>query len=644
MKQRHLPLIIILTFFIQINVAAQNTDTLSYHQRLYHLGKVWGYAKYFHPKVASCSVDWDQTLFSTIAKIKSAAAVTDFNQILLEMLDQAGTIPTSNTSNSLALFEKDQTYNLNLDWFNTPIFEEGIKQKLALLRDNYKETSQCKIRAASGAGNPNLSNDTYLYKETSSYPTEPERILAIFRYWNIINYFFPYKYQMDQDWDLTLAQFIPPIVNAENELEYLLAFKEFTTYINDSHGFFVNNKYYENRGYNYTPFLMKTIENQTVISKVHDSVKDKISVGDIVLKLDNEPIEILRERWRKITEGSNEPTINRNINSNLIYGEGGRFNLTVKNESGEKEVELIRRQGNTYASMFGNTGTSYEVLSGSGGCEVGYIDMELLERGEVPAMFEAFNDLPAIIVDIRNYPQGTLWEMVDYLYESSVNFAAFTIPHSRYPGILNFRQHSIGRGGATPYKGKLVLLFDEETQSQAEFTIMGLEKHPNALKIGSQTAGADGNISDIKLPGGIKTYFSGLGVFYPDGRETQRIGIVPDIEFHPTIEGVRAGRDEMLEFALDCQLLDLVRPEFEDGNGLNVFPNPTDNLITIQSQYNTNYSIQITDIAGRFIEGFKIDALTPTYDLNFSFYHKGIYLLTFRDKNGVFATEKVVKL
>ena len=62
---------------------------------------------------------------------------------------------------------------------------------------------------------------------------------------------------------------------------------------------------------------------------------------------------------------------------------------------------------------------------------------------------------------------------------------------------------------------------------------------PNATVIGSTTAGADGNVSEIYLPGGIYTMISGIGIYYPDGGETQRIGIVPDIEIHPTIEGIK---------------------------------------------------------------------------------------------------------
>jgi len=68
--------------------------------------------------------------------------------------------------------------------------------------------------------------------------------------------------------------------------------------------------------------------------------------------------------------------------------------------------------------------------------------------------------------------------------------------------------------------------------------------------VGSQTAGADGNVSNIPLPGGQRAMFSGIGVFYPDGKPTQRVGIVPDVEVHATIAGLRAGRDEVLEAAV----------------------------------------------------------------------------------------------
>ena len=80
---------------------------------------------------------------------------------------------------------------------------------------------------------------------------------------------------------------------------------------------------------------------------------------------------------------------------------------------------------------------------------------------------------------------------------------------------------------------------------------MAFKTASNSITIGSSSAGADGNISILSLPGGVKTMISGIGVYYPDGTETQRIGIKPDIEIHPSIKGISEQRDEILEKAIE---------------------------------------------------------------------------------------------
>jgi C-terminal processing protease CtpA/Prc len=94
-----------------------------------------------------------------------------------------------------------------------------------------------------------------------------------------------------------------------------------------------------------------------------------------------------------------------------------------------------------------------------------------------------------------------------------------------------------------------VVIVNEESQSQAEYTTMAFQSADNVTVIGSTTAGADGNVSTIALPGGISTLISGLGILYPDGTETQRKGVKIDVVVKPTIEGIKAGRDELLEKA-----------------------------------------------------------------------------------------------
>jgi C-terminal processing protease CtpA/Prc len=101
------------------------------------------------------------------------------------------------------------------------------------------------------------------------------------------------------------------------------------------------------------------------------------------------------------------------------------------------------------------------------------------------------------------------------------------------------------------YKNKIIIVINELTQSSAEYHTMAFRVAPNAVVLGSTTAGADGNVSTIMLPGNIRTMISGIGVYYPDGTETQRVGIIPDIEMQPTIKGIKNGEDELLDRAIE---------------------------------------------------------------------------------------------
>jgi C-terminal processing protease CtpA/Prc len=96
-----------------------------------------------------------------------------------------------------------------------------------------------------------------------------------------------------------------------------------------------------------------------------------------------------------------------------------------------------------------------------------------------------------------------------------------------------------------------VLLIDERAVSQAEHTVLFLEAANGTKFIGSPTQGANGDVTNFSLPGGIHVYFSGQGVWHADGRQLQRVGLQPDSEVRPTLAGIRAGKDEVLDRAIE---------------------------------------------------------------------------------------------
>jgi len=72
-----------------------------------------------------------------------------------------------------------------------------------------------------------------------------------------------------------------------------------------------------------------------------------------------------------------------------------------------------------------------------------------------------------------------------------------------------------------------------------------------ATFVGSPTAGTNGNVTFVHLPGGGSLSFTGMRVTYGDGGRFQNIGILPDVPAEPTLAGLRAGRDEVLEAGVE---------------------------------------------------------------------------------------------
>src|SRR5262249_32215848 len=70
-----------------------------------------------------------------------------------------------------------------------------------------------------------------------SFPSEEYRLLALFRFWNVVNYYFPYKHLTDKPWETVLTDFIPRFLENKDQLEYEMTVSEMVARLQDTHGF-----------------------------------------------------------------------------------------------------------------------------------------------------------------------------------------------------------------------------------------------------------------------------------------------------------------------------------------------------------------------------------------------------------------------
>jgi len=184
--------------------------------------------------------------------------------------------------------------------------------------------------------------------------------------------------------------------------------------------------------------------------------------------------------------------------------------------------------------------------------ETGYAYIGMLARDDVEGMMEEFRHTNGMILDLRDYPKDfVIYNVADFILPFDTAFVRFTYPDYRNPGTFIWKGPRTAGGGDSPYEGKIAILIDEGSVSQAEFTAMAWRLAPQCQVFGSPSDGADGNVVFVQFPGGIRTRFTGIGVYYPDKSETQRVGIQPDVLVRPTVEGFQTGHDEVLEAALE---------------------------------------------------------------------------------------------
>jgi C-terminal processing protease CtpA/Prc len=115
---------------------------------------------------------------------------------------------------------------------------------------------------------------------------------------------------------------------------------------------------------------------------------------------------------------------------------------------------------------------------------------------------------------------------------------------------LLFIPFKVGRKNSNHYQGKIVLLVDASTGSNAEFIAMTIQSAPNCITMGSQTFGAVLNRNEVILTDNTTIDFTGMGAFYPDtDTEVQRNGLRIDIKIQPSTASYE--KDIFVEKAVD---------------------------------------------------------------------------------------------
>ena len=232
----------------------------------------------------------------------------------------------------------------DLDWITNSGFSKELEEKLLQLKNAKRPKVNHYVDFVSGVQNPKFTNENP-YGNTA-YPDEGFRLLALYRYWNMIQYYFPYKNLIDEDWKGVLPEFIPKFLNTKNETEYTLTSMELIARIHDTHaGVWGNNKVLEKYfGEKYPPMKVIFAENKLIIDRFYNNQLGKetgLEKGDIIMEINGESVEDIVKKRLKYTPASNYPTQLRDIAYTILKSNAEKIDLTIS-RNGNTEAKTIK--------------------------------------------------------------------------------------------------------------------------------------------------------------------------------------------------------------------------------------------------------------------------------------------------------------
>lgn len=550
--------------------------------------KAYGYVKYFHPSDEAVQIDWAKFAAYGAAKVEKCRSKEQLAEALNELFRPVApsvrfVVAKESPVYDLKLITPDNASQYRLTYWQHFGVSMGMKTKHV-----YKSV---RINSGSQENNEKLFDaqpefgkvitkeigdqiycqvplvlyrndqstfpqaDAAAYKklkaQTDTFVFNPSvlshKVGNVVNVYNVFQHFYPYFDVVNVQWDKELTKALTRCITDTSAYDHLVTLQKFTAPLKDGHISVSSpiQKYYA------PSFAWEWVEDKLVIT--HNFIGDsRFNVGDIVSHIDGISAEkYFEEIDSQISAGTKGWLNNRAELLGLMGKSGSVMKLTINN----KEVEITRyRNAYELRSALKNQYKPYRQFGDS----IWYLNMSLIDINSINKLLPALSKSKAIICDARGYPNGNHEFITHLMQKDDTTSGWMQVPEIIYPDHENvagyYKANWIPMMKAQkPYLGnkKIIYIIDGSAISYAESCLGYIEGYHLATLVGQPTAGTNGDVNPFLLPGGYTVAWTGLKVLKHNGTQHHGIGILPNIYVNKTIQGIKEGRDEFLEKALE---------------------------------------------------------------------------------------------
>lgn len=378
--------------------------------------------------------------------------------------------------------------------------------------------------------------------KTVDASAESVRLAAAIVAWSAYRHFYPYFDVVDVDWSARLPPLLRDAREAQGGLAMLTVLQKLVATTQDGHGtVFWGAQPKEG----YPPFRAEWIEGQVVVTRSLD--ESRFRIGDVIPGVDAESANAMIAADEERISGSPQW---RRIRAMRRFGAGAQQqSRDFSVQRGDQRIQVQAVLDQTVPVAPAPRPAIEELRPG-----IWYVDLRNAPIESVKDRMAVLSQAHGVVFDLRGYPKSPGDATVlQHLLPAPENVDWLFVPQIHGP---ESGQRDYERSGwrLRPEQARLVgniaFLTDGNAISAAESVMAYVEGGQLATIVGSATAGANGAIRSAMLPGGFGIVFTGARVLKHDGSRLHGIGVLPTLPVLPTIAGVAAGRDEVLEAGL----------------------------------------------------------------------------------------------
>lgn len=368
--------------------------------------------------------------------------------------------------------------------------------------------------------------------------------------WSVLRHFYPYWNDLSVDWDARLGpQLAAAREAAATRQGHRDALRLLVADLQDGHGG-VNDIGVPPRVAQ-VPVQLRLLANAANLPVVTASREASVPVGSVITMFDGEPADKVVANELRLASGTPQWKRTRAEWALPVCRRDAEVTWRIEPPGGPARGVTLRCPSTVAAVNEARPDSIAQLQPG-----IWYVDLTRVRAEQLRPVLSTLSTARGVIFDLRGYPTDAGAAVLPHLMRTA------ELPTDRWMHVPRFAQPFAAVAGwddltwglrpTSPLiTGPRVFLTDGRAISYAESVMGYVRDYQLGTIIGGSTAGANGNVAGFVVPGGFSVMFTGMRVSRHDGRTAfHTVGVAPDVPLEPTLDGIRAGKDEVLARAL----------------------------------------------------------------------------------------------